>query len=117
MAPPRLAPHVRGGRGRGQCRRSAYRLSGRQGRSACRTRPRVPVPMRASRAYVIISTPRSGSTLLCRGLASTNLAGIPEEYFNPDLEDWARRRDGVDPAAYVEWLLSERVSPNGVFGA
>lgn len=34
-----------------------------------------------SRAYVVCSTPRSGSTLLCQLLAGTGVAGRPEEYF------------------------------------
>src|SRR4051812_40994185 len=32
-------------------------------------------------SYLVCATPRSGSTLLCRALAQTGVAGIPEEYF------------------------------------
>ena len=40
-------------------------------------------------AYVICTAPRSGSTLLCRLLASTGVAGRPESYFHaPDLDGW-----------------------------
>jgi LPS sulfotransferase NodH len=73
--------------------------------------------MRATSAYLILSTPRSGSTLLCRALESTNLAGTPHEYFRPEGRYWARHGAGVDPVAYIERLLLERASPNGVFGA
>jgi len=37
--------------------------------------------MRPACAYVVCSTPRSGSTLLCELLKSTGVAGRPEEYF------------------------------------
>ena len=32
-------------------------------------------------SYIICSTPRTGSTLLCSLLRATNVAGIPESYF------------------------------------
>jgi LPS sulfotransferase NodH len=73
--------------------------------------------MRARAAYLIISTPRSGSTLLCRALESTNLAGTPHEYFRPEGRYWAQYGARADPVTYVDRLLSERASPNGVFGA
>ena len=37
-----------------------------------------PVP---SSSYLICATPRSGSTLLCEALKGTEVAGVPEEYF------------------------------------
>ena len=33
-------------------------------------------------SYIICATQRSGSTLLCEALKSTNIAGYPEEYFD-----------------------------------
>ena len=72
---------------------------------------------RATDSYLLLSTPRSGSNLLCRGLESTNLAGTPREYFNPSNKVWAQHGEGADPAAYVDRLLAERFTPNGVFGA
>jgi len=39
-----------------------------------------------SRAYIVCSTQRSGSTYLCRLLASTGVAGSPEEYFEARAE-------------------------------
>lgn len=72
---------------------------------------------RATASYLILSTPRSGSNLLCRGLESTNLAGKPREYFNPSSKFWTQHGEGADPAAYVDRLLAERATPNGVFGA
>jgi trehalose 2-sulfotransferase len=73
--------------------------------------------MRATSAYLILGTLRSGSTLLCRALESTNLAGSPREYFRPEGRFWARHGAGADPATYVHRLLRERASANGVFGA
>lgn len=42
-------------------------------------------------SYLICATPRSGSTLLCEALASTGLAGRPEEHFQM-LEETGRPR-------------------------
>jgi len=59
----------------------------------------LPTPGSPPRTYVIASTPRSGSTLLCRLLWATGRAGAPKEYLNPmQLRDWElrlgiRRRD------------------------
>ena len=40
-------------------------------------------------AYIICTSPRSGSTLLCRLLAQTRIAGHPESYFHePSLKAW-----------------------------
>ena len=40
-------------------------------------------------SYVVCTSPRSGSTLLCRLLASTGVAGNPESWFhNPSVTDW-----------------------------
>ncbi len=38
------------------------------------------------RAYIVCSTQRSGSTYLCKLLASTKVAGIPQEYFEARAE-------------------------------
>ena len=41
-------------------------------------------------SYVICTSPRSGSTLLCKLLASTGITGKPESYFhNPSIAEWA----------------------------
>ena len=55
------------------------------------------------RCYIVCSTPRSGSSLLCRALASMGIAGTPTEYFNP-----------VTRASLT--ARSRRTSANGVFG-
>lgn len=50
--------------------------------------------MTPAAAYAIVTSPRSGSTLLCRLLRETGCAGRPESYFHqPSVEAW---REGVD---------------------
>jgi LPS sulfotransferase NodH len=41
----------------------------------------VPAIMVPTRSYLICSTPRTGSSLLCDALTATGVAGRPEEYF------------------------------------
>ena len=43
-------------------------------------------------AYIICTTPRSGSTLLCRMLRTTGIAGAPASlFFGTSLAEWRRR--------------------------
>lgn len=43
-------------------------------------------------AYMICTTPRSGSTLLCRMLTATGVAGQPASlFYRPDMADWEER--------------------------
>ena len=37
--------------------------------------------MSPDRSYLVCSTPRSGSALVCQALAQSGVAGRPEEYF------------------------------------
>lgn len=49
-------------------------------------------PPALRRTYVVASTPRVGSTLLCRSLWDVGLVGAPKEYLNPmQLRDWEVR--------------------------
>ena len=59
-------------------------------------------------AYVICTSPRSGSTLLCKLLAASGVAGRPASYFHePSLERWAGDLDlALDPAAPERQLLA-----------
>jgi LPS sulfotransferase NodH len=70
-------------------------------------------------SYVVCSTARSGSGLLCRGLASTGVVGAPLEYFNPihrkTLSDRWDCRPELD--SYVEALHLRRSTPTGIFGS
>jgi LPS sulfotransferase NodH len=52
----------------------------------------LPAPQGPQRSYVVASSPRTGSTLLCRALWDSGLAGAPKEYLNPmQLRDWELR--------------------------
>lgn len=43
-------------------------------------------------SYIVCTSPRSGSTLLCRMLAATGVAGDPESlFYRPALDDWMTR--------------------------
>lgn len=47
------------------------------------------MPSTAIRSYMICTAPRSGSTLLCKLLAATNVAGKPGSHFHvPSLDGW-----------------------------
>jgi len=76
-------------------------------------------------SYLICSTPRTGSTLLCGLLASTKVAGRPESYFRkPDEQLWAARWDIVrssdgafERSDFIRAALAAGTTDNGVFAA
>ena len=76
-------------------------------------------------SYLICSTPRAGSTLLCGLMASTKVAGRPESYFRkPDEQLWAgrwgsvRSSDGVfEYSEFVRGAIAAGRTDNGVFAA
>lgn len=75
-------------------------------------------PALPAMSYIICSTPRSGSGMLCRGLADSGLGGLPAEYYNinqrgPLAERW---QTGTSAEAYTAALRARRSSPAGVFG-
>lgn len=85
---------------------------------------------RPTSSYLICANQRSGSTLLCRALSYTGVAGHPEEYFlTGDSKDFppgwafwersplARRHAVNDRDAYLELVESVGSTSNGVFGA
>jgi LPS sulfotransferase NodH len=77
-----------------------------------------PTPIRLR--YFVFSQQRTGSTLLTEALVETKQAGVPIEYFNPDvgLDFWERIGNGekwrVKP--YFDFIEKYRVTANGVFG-
>jgi LPS sulfotransferase NodH len=78
-----------------------------------------PGPTPVTLRYGILSSPRSGSTLLGRFLHETKLAGDPQEYFNPPLIALERKRSGnakLGMNKFLHLMESRRTSPNGVFG-
>jgi trehalose 2-sulfotransferase len=72
------------------------------------------------RSYVICALPRSGSNLLGDGLADTQQAGRPKQYFLPEFEQrYGERyqlRPAKDYAGYIRGIVSANRSRNGVFG-
>jgi LPS sulfotransferase NodH len=81
-------------------------------------------------SYLVAATQRSGSTLLCRALADTGVAGRPEEYFLTGPPDafppgWTFWEHGIfaqphgemDREGYLELVFRLGTTPNGVFGA
>lgn len=74
--------------------------------------------MGPTRSYLICTTPRSGSTLLCRYLAATGCAGAPQEYLlEAALPGLFEKRGVADFPSYFSALLAAETTPNGVFGA
>lgn len=94
-------------------------------------------------SYLVCATQRSGSTLLCELLRATDVAGVPDEYFerlpgtglprqprqyfeDPSVAPIADRLALTEPGrpeqhgefeAWFRYVLQRGTSPNGVFGA
>jgi trehalose 2-sulfotransferase len=94
-------------------------------------------------SYLVCATQRSGSTLLCELLRATEVAGIPDEYFerlrgtglvrqprqyfeDPSVAHIAERLPATEPGrpeqpgefeAWFRYVLQRGTTPNGVFGA
>ncbi|WP_246675623.1 MULTISPECIES: Stf0 family sulfotransferase [unclassified Mesorhizobium] len=77
-------------------------------------------------AYVICGTPRTGSTLLCKLLASTKAAGDPHSFYRrQDVPEWAEEwglpgRDTMGElefnAAYLNAAIAAGKGGTGIFG-
>jgi LPS sulfotransferase NodH len=94
-------------------------------------------------SYLVCATQRSGSTLLCELLRATDVAGVPDEYFealrgtgqprqarqyfeDPTVHDIAERLLPTEPGRpeqpgefepWFRYVLQRGTTPNGVFGA
>ena len=73
--------------------------------------------------YMICSTGRSGSTLLCSLLTNTGVMGVPHEYFNLSRHGQflikrlnSDAEKGIPIDVYFDAIVRHRTSPNGVFG-
>jgi LPS sulfotransferase NodH len=76
--------------------------------------------IRAVRYYIVAATPRTGSSLLCEGLAATGIAGRPAEVFAPDFIDpwyglWGLKRD-VPFSSYLNSAFEYGTTENGIYG-
>jgi LPS sulfotransferase NodH len=102
-----------------RARQLAGSLPGAGGNHAIARAQRATAP---NLTYVICTNPRSGSYLLCNGLASTSLAGRPREWFNSFTEEGRRKRWGLDTstnATYASYVAQVRVrstTGNGISG-
>jgi LPS sulfotransferase NodH len=68
-------------------------------------------------SYIIASVQRSGTHLLCSLLRNTGVAGSPDEHFlSKPGETWEGRWHSPSRMAYVEGVLRQNTSLNGVFG-
>jgi len=73
--------------------------------------------MRPQQTYRIWFTPRNGSTLLCKGLEQTGIAGQPGEFFNVmDSETLCEKYQVSTYEALRSRIWELGTSPNGVFG-
>src|SRR3712207_117724 len=73
--------------------------------------------MEPHRSYLVCATPRSGSTLLCKLLGETGIAGRPEEYFEALRHSGVPRRphEYFDPDRHANIIerLAFREMPEG----
>ena len=68
--------------------------------------------MKPALSYTIWFTQRTGSTLLCKALEKTGIAGIPNEW----LYTWLGEQHVKSPAEIQRHLWNSGSTPNGVFG-
>ncbi|MCB0208253.1 MAG: sulfotransferase [Anaerolineae bacterium] len=74
--------------------------------------------MRPKYCYIICTTPRSGSSLLCDILRATHLAGQPNEYFfHGTYPQFFKQFEVSTFPDYLQKVLLTTSTPNGVFGA
>ena len=77
-----------------------------------------PFSSQTNKRFIVLSTPRSGSTMLTSALFETSSAGAPFEYLHESSLKYAgnpeRHPGGLKK--YFEDLEAKRTSPNGVFG-
>lgn len=71
-----------------------------------------------SSRYLILTSPRTGSSWLAAALTATGEAGVPNEYLHPGVIgafcEWAGR--SFNPNRFFTELAPRRTTPNGVFG-
>lgn len=68
-------------------------------------------------SYLICTTPRTGSELLCEILTRTKVTGFPGEHFYPErFPNFFQHYRVSSFEEYYRIILNERTTPNGVFG-
>jgi LPS sulfotransferase NodH len=67
--------------------------------------------------YLVLATPRSGSTMLCSALTASGNAGEPLEFFHPNRVDpYVGRTGRWSIPEYMADVTARHTSPNGYFG-
>lgn len=67
--------------------------------------------------YLILSSPRTGSSMVCSSLRASEMAGVPLEYFHPEcLSDWFSKQSTNSLENYMAELEKRRTTTNGYFG-
>lgn len=76
--------------------------------------------MKPRLSYIICTTPRSGSWMLCSLLWQTGIAGRPSEFFGPTpWEEFRSNRNlarAKDVSEYMDQVVAVSMTANGVFG-
>lgn len=68
-------------------------------------------------SYIVCSTGRSGSTLLCKTLKNLQCCGNPEEYFHHNETKKLQLKGNPDKfISYCNSVLQEGLTANGIFG-
>ena len=68
--------------------------------------------------YMICTSPRSGSTLLCRLLRETGVAGRPGSYFHgATLKDWAENLDLPSDPPDITQIIDAALLKGRAFGS
>ena len=80
----------------------------------------IAMPEKPLSSYIICTTPRSGSWMLCSLLAQTGVAGRPSEFFGPTLREEFRSNRNLAHAEktrdYLARVIVASMSENRVFG-
>jgi trehalose 2-sulfotransferase len=74
-------------------------------------------PSNLQKSYIVCSTGRSGSTLLCKTLEQLGCCGNPEEFFHNELVKPIKQKN--DPNYFIDYcnsIFEKGLTSNGVFG-
>ena len=66
-------------------------------------------------SFIICTSPRSGSTLLCKLLAATGVAGLPESYFHaPSIRSWQKALNVTSVSGEAESVTVGRIVASAI---
>ena len=73
--------------------------------------------MKPTKSYIIWTSQRTGSTVLCKLLEGTGIAGRPDEWLHEyETYDLLAKYGLPDPPSLQQKLWELGTTPNGVFG-